>query len=111
MGRKRITEFLIFEDTQNIHVIQEQIKQKINDINFIFEIQNKDLDINDLNFTYEKLNFISKKIELRIDKLLLTAHNSFSLKLLGIAQKNKVKLSIRVNMIRLQNLFAAHKQI
>ena len=40
--------------------------RKIDNINFIFEIQNKDLDINDLNFTYEKLNFISKKIELRI---------------------------------------------
>ena len=40
-------------------------KQKINDINFIFEIQNKDLDINDLNFSYNKINFTSKKVEFR----------------------------------------------
>ena len=40
-------------------------KQKINDINFIFEIQNKNLDINDLNFSYNKINFTSKKIEFR----------------------------------------------
>ena len=38
-------------------------KKKIDDVNFIFETQNKDLEIKDLNFSYEKINFQSEKIE------------------------------------------------
>ena len=34
-------------------------KKKIDDVNFIFETQNKDLEIKDLNFSYEKINFQS----------------------------------------------------
>ena len=40
-------------------------KQKIDNINFIFETQNKDLDINDLKFFYNKINFTSKNIQFR----------------------------------------------
>ena len=40
-------------------------KRKIDNINFIFETQNKDLNLSDLNFSYEKINFISKKIEFK----------------------------------------------
>tara|TARA_B100001057_G_scaffold15660_1_gene14845 strand:- start:1373 stop:3565 length:2193 start_codon:yes stop_codon:yes gene_type:complete len=38
-------------------------KKKIEDVNFIFETQNKDLEIKDLNLSYEKINFQSEKIE------------------------------------------------
>ena len=37
--------------------------KKIEDVNFIFETQNKDLEIKDLNLSYEKINFQSEKIE------------------------------------------------
>ena len=40
-------------------------KRKIDNINFFFETQNKDLDITDLKFTYKKMNFTSKKIEFK----------------------------------------------
>ncbi len=40
-------------------------KKRIDNINFIFAIENKDLDINDLRFSYETINFNSKKVEIR----------------------------------------------
>ncbi len=60
-------------------------KQKIHDINFIFEIQNKDLDIKDLNFSYNTINFTSKKIKFR-------NKNSF-IKIEGEINNDEVNLS------------------
>ena len=36
-------------------------KKKINKIDFIFETENKNININDLKFSYENVNFTSKK--------------------------------------------------
>ncbi len=38
-------------------------KQKIDNINFIFEAENKKLDLNDLKFSYSSINFESEKVE------------------------------------------------
>ena len=43
-------------------------KNKIDKIDFIFESQNKSLNLRDLKFSYEKVNFTSKKIVLENDK-------------------------------------------
>ena len=39
-------------------------KQKIDKINFIFESENKKLDLNDLKLSYSNVNFTSEKIEI-----------------------------------------------
>ena len=38
-------------------------KQKIDNINFIFEAENKKLGLNDLKFSYSNINFTSEKVE------------------------------------------------
>ena len=40
-------------------------KKKISKIDFIFETRNKDIFLNDLKLSYEKINFSSKKIEIK----------------------------------------------
>ncbi len=40
-------------------------KQKIDKINFIFESENKKLDLKDLKFSFSNMNFISKKVEIK----------------------------------------------
>ena len=60
-------------------------KKKINKIDFIFETENKNININDLKFTYENVNFTSKKIRF-LNK------NNF-IKIVGEIKNDEVNLS------------------
>ena len=60
-------------------------KQKIDKINFIFESENKKLDLNDLRLSYSNLDFTSEKIEIK-------NRNNFT-EIKGNINSNKISLS------------------
>ncbi|MDC3028560.1 hypothetical protein OA177_01430 [Candidatus Pelagibacter sp.] len=79
-------------------------KKKVNKINFTFETFNKNLDINDLKFLYEKVDFSSQKIKFKNKDKLFIIDGQINNKEVDLSKELLKELFNPVSKIDFENL-------